>query len=103
MRLILSFLLLLSALALFAQPCKEVVGYYPAWQWYDRAKLVKPAGIRYDRYTIINYAFFQPMPDGSITGTDAWADENLLLGEPDWANGGYLPNTSIVDLAHSAG
>lgn len=39
----------------------------------------------------------------AITGTDAWADENLLLGEPDWANGGYLPNTSIVDLAHSAG
>lgn len=37
MRLILSFLLLLSALALFAQPCKEVVGYSQfAWQWYDQ-------------------------------------------------------------------
>ncbi|MFA8451214.1 MAG: glycosyl hydrolase family 18 protein, partial [Bacteroidales bacterium] len=32
-----------------------------------------------------------------------WADEQLLLGENDWVNGGYKPNTSVVDLAHKAG
>ena len=20
---------------IYAQPCKEIVGYYPGWQWYD--------------------------------------------------------------------
>ncbi len=40
----------------FAQNCKEVVGYYPNWQWYDRSKLVNPATIDYSKYSIINYA-----------------------------------------------
>jgi len=81
--------------------CKEVVGYYPNWQWYDRSKLVNPQTIDYSKYSILNYCFFAPQPDGSINSTDAWADENLLLGQPDWANGGYIPNTSIVDNAHN--
>jgi GH18 family chitinase len=82
---------------------KEIVGYYPNWQWYDRDKLVKPQTINYSNYTIINYCFMKPEADGSISLTDAWADENLLLGEPDWQNGGYLPNTSIIELAHNNG
>lgn len=45
----------------------------------------------------------KPEADGSISLTDAWADEQLLLGENDWINGGYLPNTSIVDIAHNNG
>lgn len=45
-----------------AQPCKEVVGYYPNWQWYDRAKLVNPASIDYSKYTILNYAFLVRSP-----------------------------------------
>ena len=81
--------------------CKEVVGYYPNWQWYDRAQLVNPQTVDYSKYTILEYCFFAPQPDGSINSTDAWADENLLLGQPDWINGGYIPNTSIVDLAHN--
>ena len=101
------FVFLLIAFCSFAastaQPCKEVVGYYPNWQWYDRSQLVNPQTIDYSKYTIINYAFFEPHADGSITNFDAWADENLLLGQPDWNNGGYLPNTSIVDLAHNNG
>ncbi len=84
-------------------PCKEVIGYYPNWQWYDRAKLVRPTTIDYSKYTIINYAFFKPETNGAISSTDAWADENLLLGQPNWAQGGYFPNTSIIDLAHNAG
>ncbi len=88
---------------LFAQPCKEVIAYYPNWQWYDRNHLVNPLSIDYSKYTIINYSFFSPQADGSINQTDTWADENLLLGQHDWVNGGYLPNTSLIDIAHNNG
>lgn len=99
-----SFLLLFSQI-IIAQtlPCKEVIGYYPNWQWYDRAKLVNPTTIDYSKYTIINYAFFKPEINGSISSTDSWADDNLLNGQPNWAQGGYHPNTSIVSRAHNAG
>ena len=74
------FLLLSSSLVrLQAQTCKEVVGYYPNWQWYDRNKLVKPATINYEKYSILNYCFFNPQSNGTIQITDPWADKNLLL------------------------
>jgi chitinase len=88
-----------------AQPCKVVVGYYPNWQWYDRNQLVDPFSIDFASYTIINYAFFKPESNGSITSTDPWADENLLLGEINWSTTppSYYPNTSIIERAHNAG
>ena len=79
--LIFSFLLPTS---LFAQNCKEIVGYYPNWQWYDRNKLVNPTTIDYSKYTVINYAFFKPETNGTISGTDSWADDNLLNGPMNW-------------------
>lgn len=83
---LLAGLLLRGATGLLAQtPCKEVVGYYPNWQWYDRNKLVNPASIDYSKYSIINYSFFAPQADGSIKITDPWADKNLLLGPINWA------------------
>jgi GH18 family chitinase len=78
-------LFLTTLLKVQAQPCKEVVGYYPNWQWYDRNKLVNPETIDYSSYTIINYSFFAPQPDGTILITDPWADKNLLLGPINWA------------------
>ena len=69
---------------LMAQSSKEIVGYYPNWQWYDRSQLVNPEVIFYEKYTVINYAFFRPMADGSLQSTDSWADENLLLGPMIW-------------------
>jgi len=63
---------------------KEIVGYYPNWQWYDRAQLVNPEVLFYEKYTVINYAFFRPLSDGSLQSTDSWADENLLLGPMIW-------------------
>ncbi|MEY4934919.1 MAG: hypothetical protein RIS64_1278 [Bacteroidota bacterium] len=66
--------------------CREIIGYYPNWQWYDRNKLVKPTTIDYSKYTMINYAFFKPELNGSISATDAWADDNLLNGQPNWAH-----------------
>jgi GH18 family chitinase len=100
------FYFFLASNKMIAQPSREIIGYYPAWQWYDRGQLVRPETIRYNRYTIINYAFFKPNLDGTLEGTDAWADENLLEGEiRDWSVSPktHIPNTSLVALAHKAG
>lgn len=88
-----------------AQTCKEIIGYYPNWQWYDRSNLVKPKTIAYKKYTIINYCFFKPEATGLISNTDVWADENLLQGQINSSTTPYTyyPNTSIIDLAHNAG
>jgi len=110
------FTVLFSLIALthFSQPCKEVVGYYPGWQWYDRNKLVKPSTIDYSRYTILQYAFMNLNADGHLLITDPWGDKNLLLGDINWstAPAGYdtqydfgnpdyhLPGTSLSHFAH---
>lgn len=97
--------LLFQFLDLAAQntaPCKQVIGYYPDWQWYDRSQLVRPTTIDYSKYTIINYCFFNPQPNGSIALGDSWAEQNLLQGQFDWNTNTYIPNTSVVDLAHNA-
>ena len=88
-----------------AQLPKEIIGYYPAWQWYDRDALVNPQTIPYSKYSIINYSFFKPNFDGTLSGLDAWADENLLQGKIDYRTEPHThyPNTSLVDLAHQAG
>jgi chitinase len=82
-----------------------VVGYYPGWQWYDRGQLVNPFTINYSKYTILNYAFFNPNPDGTITGLDPWADENILLGQINWSTDpvSHYPNTGLIDRAHNEG
>lgn len=103
MKIVIFLLVLVSGFKSFGQGCYEVVGYYPNWQWYDRNKLVNPQSIDYSKYTIINYAFLDPQPDGTINLIDPWADENLLLGQTDWANGGYIANTSLIENAHSNG
>ncbi|MBP7562672.1 MAG: T9SS type A sorting domain-containing protein [Candidatus Cloacimonetes bacterium] len=63
---------------------KQIVAYYPNWQWYRRNQLVNPETILYSNYTVINYAFFRPLANGSIQSTDTWADEALLLGPMIW-------------------
>jgi chitinase len=111
---IFGILFLLSFLSI-AQSCKEVIGYYPNWQWYDRAKLVNPQSIDYSKYTIINYSFFDVDTDGNIEITDPWADKNLLLGPINWsvAPAGYdtgydfgnpayhHPGQKFSDICHS--
>ena len=108
---------LVYSMWLVAQPCKEIVGYYPNWQWYDRNKLVNPQSIDYSRYSIINYSFFAPQPDGTIKITDPWADKNLLLGPINWstAPAGYdtsydfgnpayhQPGHKMADICHQHG
>ncbi|MBI5915626.1 MAG: glycoside hydrolase family 18 protein [Bacteroidetes bacterium] len=99
-----------------AQPCREVIGYFPSWKWYDRQQLVNPATIAYGNYTTVNYAFFEPNPDGSISPFDPLADKTILLGEiSPSAPPGYgrrkdfgkaewhVPGTSLVYRAHVRG
>ncbi len=88
-----------------AQPCKEVVGYYPSWRWYERGGLVRPANIRYQKYSTIIYSFFAPSLNGSLTSTDDFASQNILKGQIDAFSNpvSFVPNTSLVDLAHRNG
>ncbi len=98
-----------------AQPCREVVAFYPSWKWYDRGRLVNPSTIDYSKYTIINYAFLKPNRDGSISLFDPLADKTILLGEIDPAvrrsyaksheinRYWHIPGTSLVDKAHENG
>lgn len=94
----------LFTLTAIAQTPKEIVGYYPNWQWYDRSGLIDPEAIFYEKYTVINYAFFNPTADGTIVSTDTWADENLLLGPMIWWPVQTHDSTkSLPYLAHQAG
>jgi len=89
---------------IFSQSNKTIVGYYPNWQWYDRSNLINPETILYEKYDIINYAFFNPQADGNIALTDPWADENLLLGPMIWWPDPHNDSTkSLPYLAHQAG
>jgi chitinase len=108
-------LLLITCIAKYqAQTCKEIVGYYPGWQWYDRNKLVKPSTIDYSKYSILQYAFMNLNAEGHLQITDPWGDKNLLLGDINWsvAPAGYdasfdfgnpdyhVPQTSLSHFAH---
>jgi len=72
---------------LHGQTCKEVVGYFASWKWYKRDKLVNPVSIDYSKYSVINYAFFKPLPSGAIVSGDTWADQTILLGKERDQNG----------------
>jgi chitinase len=79
-RQIFSFVAVLFALEGHTQPCREVIAYFPSWKWYNRQQFVNPSSIDYSKYTIINYAFFQPEQDGRISPFDPRTDKTLLLG-----------------------
>ena len=86
--------------------CKTIIGYYPSWQMYKRNGLMSPDALKYSKYTIINYSFFAPTPEGNLQGTDAWADSILLRGRYDFGNPvqpAYEPNTSVIDISHAWG
>ncbi len=72
----------------------ELIGYFPSWKWTSRNNLVTPEKIAYDKLDIINYAFFFPLPDGTITGKDTVGDSLYLRGASD---------TRLTALAHKNG
>lgn len=86
---LLSFLVAWSTAA--SPPQKEIIGYYPSWKWRSRGELASPTRIAFDKLTIINYAFFYPRPDGSITGRDSVGDALYLR---------CAPERALVPLAH---
>ncbi|MFM2135231.1 MAG: hypothetical protein RL021_631, partial [Bacteroidota bacterium] len=83
-----------------ASPCKEVIGYYCNWQWYDRNKLVNPMTVPYSKYSIINYAFFNPQANGTIATFDSWADDNILLGPMNWSTNQPITSQSLPYQCH---
>lgn len=107
----------LPLLSVAQSTCREVVGYYAGWQWYDRNKLMSPQTIPYSKYSILTYAFFQPQTDGTIKISDPWGDKNQLLGPINWAtapagydtqydfgNASYhIANQKLSDYAHQGG
>ncbi|MEW5799601.1 MAG: glycoside hydrolase family 18 protein [Bacteroidota bacterium] len=71
---------------------KEIIGYYPSWKWRHKNSLMTHEKIPYNKLTIINYAFWYPMPDGKLVGRDTVGD-NLILKRVDG-------KPSMIDLAH---
>ncbi len=71
---------------------KEVVGYYPSWNWQHKNALMTFDKIPFKKLTIIDYAFWHPLLDGTIAGINPTGDSLLLcpgMGKP-----------SLVSLAH---
>ena len=100
--LILFILAAVARLPLEAQvPHHEVVGYYPSWKWRTDAHLLTPEKIPFGMLTVINYAFFYPLPDGTITGRDSTGDARILVGQD--AAPGTDPRLSLTTLAHTRG
>jgi chitinase len=92
---LIGFLALVICVEGFAQEVRhEVIGYFPSWKWRQRNNLVTPERIPYSKLTMINYAFFYPLPDGSIAGRDTVGDRLYLYGDRE---------TALVPLAHRHG
>jgi len=77
------------------QSRRDVVGYYPSWKVRADAPLFAPERIPFGRLTLLNYAFFSPLPDGTIRGRDSAGDAIALR------TGGA--GASLTALAHRHG
>jgi chitinase len=84
--------LLLAATLCTGQPSrKEVIGYFPGWLLNADSTTMSVARIPYAKLTIINYAFWYPLPDGQIVGRDTLGDAKYLRGPVE---------SRLVDRAH---
>lgn len=104
MRKLLAILILIGVaqLPLDAQERRyEVVGYYPSWKYRTDTHLLTPAKIPFGMLTVINYAFFYPLPDGTITGRDPAGDATILNVQG--ADPGKDAAASLTALAHARG
>lgn len=89
-----AFVVLHSGIASAESLHKDIVGYFPSWKWNYPGKVVSPKDIAFDKLTIVNYAFFAPRLDGSISGINPTGDSLYLRCGGD---------TGIVSLAHARG
>ncbi|HTX18326.1 MAG TPA: glycosyl hydrolase family 18 protein [Bacteroidota bacterium] len=74
---------------------KEVIGYLPSWKWREKNCLLTYDKIPFGKLTIIDYAFWRPLPDGTIEPLNPTGDSLILRGA-----GGATP---LVPLAHENG
>ncbi len=99
----LSLMLIVSLAPPATAQTKQIIGYYPSWKWRSGTGALMPARIPYSKLTIIDYAFFYPLPDGHVTGRDSVGDDLILRGERDPETGRYRSGTALVELAHRNG
>ena len=71
---------------------KEVVGYFPSWNWQHKNSLMTYDKIPFKKLTIIDYAFWHPLLDGTIAGINPASDSLILYGR--------IGKPSLVPLAH---
>jgi chitinase len=79
----------------FAQTIqRDVIGYLPSWKRAVGGKTLHAVDLPLERLTCVNYAFYVPLPDGTIGPKDAVGDSVFLSKDP--ASG-------LIPLAHSHG
>jgi len=71
---------------------KEVVGYFPSWNWQHKNSRMTYDKIPFKKLTIIDYAFWHPLLDGTIEGINPTGDSLILFGR--------IGKPSLVALAH---
>lgn len=71
---------------------REIIGYYPNWRIYDRKGMTKPENLFFEKYTILNYSFFNLNAAGEILNSDTHSDHILLEESP-----------TLVEQAHVKG
>ncbi|MGB2867384.1 MAG: glycosyl hydrolase family 18 protein [Bacteroidota bacterium] len=82
---------------------KEIIGYYPSWKVKKDSVSLTPEKIRYDKLTMVNFAFLYPRTDGEIGSRDSLPeiDDWILGGERVNRTGDRIPGTSLADRAHA--
>jgi GH18 family chitinase len=82
---------------------KDIISYFPSWDYMGRNGLVNSMTIPYDKITIINYAFAKPLKDGSLVPKKPAADASLLFDSKDPVTGQTVPGSSMISMAHRHG
>jgi chitinase len=73
---------------------RDIIGYLPSWKRMVGNKTLQAADLPLDRLTCVHYAFYIPLPDGTIGPKDAAGDSVYLCKDP--ASG-------LIPLAHRQG
>ncbi|HTR81333.1 MAG TPA: glycosyl hydrolase family 18 protein [Bacteroidota bacterium] len=60
---------------------KDIVGYFPSWKWRYKNSLMTYDKIPFKKLTIIDYAFWHPLTDGTIAAINPKGDSLNLIGD----------------------
>ena len=92
----LSLLLLISLSFPVLSQNKEIIGYYPSWKWRTQKNFPMPAQLPFDKLTMIDYAFFYPLPDGTVMGRDSAGDAMILKGDPSLTSAAHQHGVKVL-------